>query len=245
MQGGSRRNAITSVRLCVTSVSSVVSAFLRDTMKKKLPRFFYTRDDVLQISKELLGKVLVTNFDGIKTSGIIVETEAYQGVVDRAAHSFGGRRTQRTEVMYAIGGTAYVYLIYGIHHLFNVVTGAEGTPTAALVRALEPLEGIDTMLYRRDKLKLDYTLTKGPGALAKALGIHKRDTGKSLLGNEIWIEDRGIAFDKKQIAASPRIGVDYAGEHALWDYRFYVKGNPWVSGKKTTDNRHQTQDRAK
>ncbi|HZG00810.1 MAG TPA: DNA-3-methyladenine glycosylase [Chitinophagales bacterium] len=200
-------------------------------MKKKLPRSFYTREDVLLIARELLGKVLVTNFDGVKTSGIIVETEAYQGVEDRAAHSFGGRRTPRTEVMYAIGGTAYVYLIYGIHHLFNVVTNGEGTPTAVLIRALEPLEGIDTMLYRRDKLKLDYTLTKGPGALAKALGIHKTHTGLSLLGNEIWIEDRGIAFDKKQIGASPRIGVDYAGEHALWDYRFYVKGNSWVSGK--------------
>lgn len=200
-------------------------------MKKKLPRSFYTREDALQISKELLGKVLVTNFDGKKTSGIIVETEAYQGVEDRAAHSFGGRRTQRTEVMYAVGGTAYVYLIYGIHHLFNVVTHDEGTPHAVLVRALEPVEGIGTMLHRRDKLKFDYTLTKGPGALAQALGIHKRDTGKSLLGKEIWIEDRGITFDNKQIAASPRIGVDYAGEHALWNNRFYVIGNPWVSGK--------------
>jgi DNA-3-methyladenine glycosylase len=199
-------------------------------VRKKLKRSFYTREDVLVISRELLGKVLVTNFKEGLTSGMIVETEAYQGVEDKAAHSYGGRRTKRTEIMYRQGGTAYVYFIYGIHHMFNVVTNAIDTPHAVLVRALEPIDGIDIMLHRRNKLKLDYTLTKGPGALAQALGIHKNQTGLSLLGNEIWIEDRGIKIPKSKIISSPRIGVDYAGEHAKWNYRFYVKDNPWVSG---------------
>ncbi len=193
-----------------------------------MPRSFYTRDDVLTISRELLGKVLVTNFTGVSTSGIIVETEAYQGIGDKAAHSFGGRRTPRTEIMYAQGGTAYVYLIYGIHHLFNVVTNKADTPHAILIRALEPLEGIDIMLHRRDKLQLDFTLTKGPGALSQAMGIHKSQTGVSLMKGDIWIEDRGIAIPKNKIMASPRIGVEYAGDHAEWLYRFYVKDNPWV-----------------
>lgn len=199
---------------------------------KKLDNSFYDRSNVLTISKELLGKVLVTNFDGELTSGRIVEVEAYNGVGDRASHAYGGRRTNRTEVMFGAGGTAYMYLIYGIHHLFNVVTNKKDTPHAVLVRALEPVEGIETMLRRTGKKKLDYTLTRGPGNLSKALGLMTRHTGWSLSSEEIYIGDDGFKLKKSDIIATPRIGVDYAGEDAKLPYRFYVKDNPYVSGRR-------------
>lgn len=198
---------------------------------KKLSIDFYRRNDVLEISRELLGKILVTKFDGIITSGRIVEVEAYAGAVDRASHAYGGRRTARNEVMYADGGIAYVYLCYGIHHLFNVVTNVKDTPHAILIRGLEPLKGIDSMLERTGKEKLDHTLTRGPGNLSKALGLFTSHSGYPLKGPEIFIADDGFAWSSKEIGASPRIGVDYAGAHALWPYRFYIKGNPFVSGK--------------
>lgn len=197
-----------------------------------LPESFYNRKNVVIIAKELLGKVLVTEFDGIRTAGMIVETEAYAGESDRASHAWGGRRTGRTEVMYGKGGTAYVYLCYGIHHLFNVVTNAEGTPHAILVRAIEPLEGIETMLKRRGKEKLTPALTAGPGALSMALGIYTRHTGLSLQGPQIFIEDRGIRIPKKDIVAGTRVGVAYALHDALRPYRFFIKGNPYVSKGK-------------
>jgi DNA-3-methyladenine glycosylase len=199
---------------------------------RKLPATFYKRDDVLIIAKELLGKILVTKFDGIETSGRIVEVEAYNGAIDKASHAYGGRRTNRTEVMYAHGGVAYVYLCYGIHHLFNVVSNDKDIPHAILIRALEPVKGIETMLKRTDKKKLDYTLTKGPGNVSKALGIHTKHSGISLLSKELYISDDGMRYTNKEIAASPRIGVDYAAEDALLKYRFYVKGNLYVSGDK-------------
>lgn len=198
-------------------------------MKKKLPRSFYTRDDVVTISKELLGKVLVTNLEGFYTSGIITETEAYQGPEDKASHAFGGRRTPRTEIMYAQGGTAYVYLCYGIHHLFNVVTNKRDVPHAVLIRAIEPLEGIEEMMERRNRYKADRILTAGPGSMSRALGITTKFTGVSLLGNVIWIEDRGNGISPTEIVAGKRIGVDYAGDHAEWHWRFTIKGNKWVS----------------
>ena len=198
---------------------------------KKLPESFYTRDKVLTIARELLGKVLVTKWNGITTSGRIVETEAYEGTPDRASHAFGGRRTARNEIMYAKGGNCYVYLCYGIHHLFNVVTNKKDIPHAILIRALDPLQGIDEMLRRRNKPKLDNTLTRGPGSLSVALGITTRQSGVSLQSRELFIADDGYVPDKKTIAASPRIGVDYAKEAAAWPYRFYIKGNPFVSGK--------------
>lgn len=198
---------------------------------EKLPISFYQRSDVLQIAKQLLGKLLVSKFKGITTSGRIVEVEAYAGVVDKASHAFGGRRTNRNEVMYANGGVAYVYLCYGIHHLFNVVTNDKGIPHAILIRALEPVKGIDEMLRRTGKKKLDNTLTRGPGNLSKAMGITVANTGISLHSKELFIADDGLVLDKKSIIASPRIGVDYAGKHALWHYRFYIRGNPFVSGK--------------
>jgi DNA-3-methyladenine glycosylase len=198
---------------------------------EKLGADFYAREDVVKIAWELLGKVLCTRFNGQFTCGRIVETEAYNGVVDRASHSFGGRRTNRTEIMYAEGGTAYVYLCYGIHHLFNVVTNAKDTPHAVLIRALEPLEGIDTMLMRTGKKKLDFSLTRGPGNVSKALGIATKHTGQNLFEDDsIWIADDGLPLHAINIISSPRIGVDYAGEDALLPYRFYVKGNKYVSG---------------
>ena len=197
---------------------------------RKLTPAFYQRDNVLLIAKELLGKVLVTKWNGIVTSGRIVEVEAYNGIIDKAAHSFNGRRTARNEVMYAEGGVAYVFLCYGIHQLFNVVTHGKETPQAILIRALEPMKGIDKMLLRVGKEKLDHTLTRGPGNLSKALGITTLHNGCSLQSKELFIADDNVAFNDKEIATSPRIGVDYAGEDALLPYRFYVKGNPFVSG---------------
>lgn len=198
---------------------------------EKIPVEFYRRKNVLQIARELLGKILVTRFNTIETSGRIVEVEAYNGIVDKASHAFRGRRTNRNEIMYAAGGVAYVYLCYGIHHLFNVVTHSKETPHAILIRAVEPVNGIDEMLKRTGKKKVDNTLTRGPGNLSKALGIFTSHSGLSLTGKELLIADDGFVFSKKEIAASPRIGVDYAGKHALLPYRFYIKGNPFVSGK--------------
>jgi DNA-3-methyladenine glycosylase len=198
---------------------------------KKLPLSFYRREDVLLIARELLGKVLVTRINGVVTTGRIVEVEAYAGIHDRASHAWAGRRTARNEVMYAKGGVAYVYLCYGIHHLFNVVTHGKEVPHAILVRALEPLEGITVMLQRTGKKKLDHTLTRGPGNLSKALGLQTTMSGHSLVSTDLWLADDGLRYPENQLVASPRIGVDYAGEHARWPYRFYVKGSGWVSGK--------------
>ena len=198
----------------------------------RLAESFYTRKDVVKIARELLGKVLVTEFDGILTAGMIVETEAYAGITDKASHAFGGRRTVRTEVMYMHGGAAYVYLCYGIHHLFNIVTNEADIPHAILIRAIEPLEGIDTMLARRGKTKLQPSLTAGPGALSMALGLTTKHTGNSLHGNDIYIEDRGIRISPKDIVAATRVGVAYAMDDALRLYRFYIRGNPYVSKGK-------------
>lgn len=199
---------------------------------KKLDQHFYNRPDVLKIARELLGKVIVTTFQGQLTSGRIVETEAYAGEGDRASHAWGGRRTNRTEVMYGLGGTAYVYLCYGIHQMFNVVTNQQGIPHAILVRAVEPLEGIDIMLQRTGKMKLDHSLTKGPGNVGKALGFFTRHTGLSLLSDDLFIADDGSRVKKADILATPRIGVDYAGDDAALPYRFIIPDNPYVSGKK-------------
>lgn len=188
----------------------------------KLQKDFYIREDVVLIAKELLGKVLITNFNGAISAGIITETEAYAGINDRASHAFGGRRTARTETMYATGGTAYVYLCYGIHHLFNVVTNQKDIPHAVLIRAIKPIEGMDVILKRRKQKEISNKLSSGPGTLSQALGIQTIHSGENLLGNKIWIEDRGIHFPDKEIIKSPRIGVDYAGADALLPYRFFV-----------------------
>ncbi len=186
----------------------------------KLDKAFYHREDVVQLGRELLGKVLCTHLEDRVTRAIITETEAYAGVSDRASHAFGGRRTRRTEPMYAVGGIAYVYLCYGIHHLFNVVTGPADTPHAILVRAAEPLDGQDVMLERRGKRKVDNTLLAGPGSLARALGISTALTGESLLADRLWIEDQNISVPDASVTVGVRVGVDYAGEDAARLYRF-------------------------
>ncbi|MFL5739117.1 MAG: DNA-3-methyladenine glycosylase [Flavisolibacter sp.] len=198
---------------------------------QKLPLSFYLRNDVVKISKELLGKVLVTNWNQELTSGRIVETEAYAGELDRASHAFRGR-TPRTSVMFGEGGRAYVYLCYGIHQMFNIVTNREGSPHAILIRALEPLEGINIMLRRAGKKKADYSLTRGPGNVGRALGFHVSQCGVNLTSDELFIADDGFKLSKNKIVSSPRVGVDYAGEHAEWHYRFFIKDSPYVSGKK-------------
>jgi DNA-3-methyladenine glycosylase len=200
---------------------------------KKLPATFYEGEDVVSISKELIGKILATRFEGKLTAGRIVETEAYNGVTDKASHAWNGRRTNRTEIMYAPGGVAYVYLCYGIHHLFNVVTNVKDTPNAVLIRAVEPVVGIDIMFERTNKSKAGYDLTRGPGNVSKALGIYTKHTGLNLNGDEIYIADDGFNYDPTAIIATPRIGVDYAGEDALLPYRFIAKNNLYVSGKKS------------
>ena len=193
---------------------------------------FYTRKDVTAIAKDLLGKIIVTYFDEELTAARITETEAYNGVVDKASHAYNNRRTKRTEIMYASGGSAYVYLCYGIHHLFNVVTNLKDTPHAVLIRAAEPLVGINTMLQRTHKSKPDKTLTSGPGNVSKALGIYTHHTGTDLKSEIFFIADDGFRLSKNKIIATPRIGVAYAAEDALLPYRFFIKDNIYVSGKK-------------
>ena len=188
----------------------------------KIPLSFYRNDNVVELSRKLLGKVLRTHIDGAVTAAIITETEAYAGVGDRASHAFGGRRTKRTEPMYACGGIAYVYLCYGIHHLFNVVTGPIDTPHAVLIRAGVPLLGGDVMAERRGRAADDPVLLSGPGSLAKALGITTQLTGSSLSGEAVWIEEHGIDVPDKAIEIGPRVGIDYAGEDAARPYRFRV-----------------------
>lgn len=200
--------------------------------KEKLGRDFFIREDVLQVSRELLGKYLATDFGEGVAAGRIVEVEAYRGPDDKASHAYGGRYTERTRVMYLPGGHAYIYLCYGIHHLFNVVAGEEGMAHAILIRALEPSDNPPLMLRRRAMSKVERRLTSGPGALSQALGITRHYTGTDMLGPEspIWIESRGAPVADTDICASPRIGVDYAGECAAWPWRFYLRGNLWVSG---------------
>jgi DNA-3-methyladenine glycosylase len=194
-----------------------------------LPLEYYQQEDVLFLSRDLIGKFLITNINGQKTSGMIVETEAYRGPEDRASHAYGLRRTKRNEAMYSAGGTCYVYLCYGIHSLFNVVTNHANVPHAILIRALEPDEGQDTMLLRRGKEKMAKNITAGPGALAQALGIETKHNGISLISHTIWLEDRGCRFSENEITASPRVGVAYAGEDAKLPWRFRLKNCPWTS----------------
>ena len=194
-----------------------------------LPASYYQTDDVVGTSKALIGKYLFTCIDGLLTGGYIVETEAYNGIVDKASHAFGNRNTPRTSTMFKAGGIAYVYLCYGIHEMFNIVTSVEGQPHAILIRAIEPTEGLDVMLMRRNMPVVKPNITSGPGSVAKALGISRKINAFSLESPEIWLEDRGLTFRNESIAAVPRVGVSYAAEDALLPYRFYVKGNPYVS----------------
>jgi len=194
----------------------------------KLPREFYTSANVLAVSRELLGKLLVVLApDGTRVSGMIVETEAYRGPQDRASHAFGGRRSKRTETMYQMGGCAYVYFVYGMYHQFNVVTNVEDIPHAILIRGLEPVEGIEVMRERRQG-HADRTLTNGPGKLCIALGIDRRLDAADLLGERVWIEE-GRKVTSRSITSGPRIGIDYAREWVDKPWRFWIKDNPYVS----------------
>jgi DNA-3-methyladenine glycosylase len=185
-----------------------------------IPSSFYQRNDVLAIAEDLLGKVLFTSIDGVTTGGVILETEAYRAPEDKASHAYNGRRTKRNEVMYGNGGIAYVYLIYGLHTMFNIVTNLEEIPHAILIRAIEPISGLEHMLKRRRKSKQDKTLTNGPGSLARALGITLKQNGTSLKGPEIWLEDHQIEVPKSQIIKCPRVGIDYAEEFVNHPWRF-------------------------
>jgi DNA-3-methyladenine glycosylase len=198
----------------------------------KLNREFYEREDVLTIAKELLGKCLFTNIDQKVTAGIIVETEAYIAPHDKASHAYNNKRTNRTEMFYGRGGISYVYLCYGIHHLFNIVTNRSDIPHAILIRAIEPIEGLSIMAKRRKRDQSDYSLTAGPGSLAMAMGISTIHNGVDLLENKIWLEDVNIRYAGCQIQKGPRVGVDYAEEWADKPYRFKIKDNPWTSKPK-------------
>ncbi|MEO7316531.1 MAG: DNA-3-methyladenine glycosylase [Ginsengibacter sp.] len=198
---------------------------------KKLPLSFYDRKDVLTIAREMLGKVVVTNIDGKITSGRIVETEGYRGTIDKASHAFKGKRTPRNEHMYQAAGTAYIYVCYGMHQMLNIVTNAENIPDAILIRAVEPLNGLNIMAQRTGKVEKDLTITRGPGNVGKSLGIHKLYSGIDLLDELIFLADDGFKFPEESIGVTKRIGVESAGADALLPYRFYLKGNKYVSGK--------------
>lgn len=187
-----------------------------------IPREYYLQDDVVSLSKDLIGKILFTKFRGKITAGIITETEAYAGINDKASHAYGGRRTNRNEVMYHQGGKAYVYLCYGLHHLFNIVTNIEEVPHAVLIRAIYPIIGEQEIFKRRNATKPNKNLTVGPGKVSQALGIQTKHNGLLLCRNQIWIEDQGIVFNQKQINVGTRIGVEYAKEDALLPYRFWI-----------------------
>jgi DNA-3-methyladenine glycosylase len=197
----------------------------------KLPREFYTRPNVLAVARDLLGKLLVVPAkNGKRVSGRIVEVEAYRGPQDRAAHSFGGRRTKRTETMYRIGGTAYVFFVYGMYNQFNVVSNVADAPHAVLIRAVEPVEGIELMRKRR-QAQPDYNLTNGPGKLCLALGIDRGLDAAELLGERVWLEE-GVKISRSLCASGPRIGFDFAQEWKDKPWRFWVKDNPFVSRSK-------------
>ena len=196
----------------------------------QLQKEFYTRKDVVQVARDLIGKVLCTSIDGNYSSGMITETEAYAGIGDRASHAWNARRTARTEIMYRIGGTAYVYLCYGIHSLFNVVTSGVDDPQAVLIRSIHPLEGLDIMSYRTGRNQIGLQEGKGPGKVSQLLGIHYSHSGLSLVDDpvdqakpQIWIEERKTGIDNMLLKTGPRVGVDYAGKDALLPYRFMLE----------------------
>lgn len=202
--------------------------------RELLSESFFQVDDVVQIARDLLGKVLLTQFDGQLCRARIVETEAYRAPDDQASHARNHTRTPRTEIMYARGGHVYVYLCYGIHHLFNVVTGPEDTAHAVLIRGIEPLANTAVMLNRRGMEKVGPQLTAGPGVLSKAMGIRTIHTGLFLPNpaSPIKIESDGYLLNPDQIGVSTRVGIAYAGEWALQPWRFFIRANPFVSKAK-------------
>lgn len=193
----------------------------------KLAPSFYRISDVTKIAKSLLGKFLVTDFKEGYSSGMIVETEAYSWK-ERGCHAFNHKKTNRNAAMFEAGGLSYVYLCYGVHELFNIVTNNEGLAEAVLIRALEPMEGIDLMMQRY-QTKKSKAITSGPGKLAKALGITREHNLIDLTGDTVWVEDRDLKIKPSNIVASARIGMNFPGDDAFLPWRFTIKGNEWVS----------------
>jgi len=208
----------------------MIKSLIMSDKSRILPQSFFMNEDILEVARALLGKILVTEFNGITTSGIIVETEAYRGLDDRASHAYPMKKTERTKTMFLDGGHCYIYLCYGLHHLFNVVAGKEGTPNAVLIRAIEPVLGFEEMMLRRNHTKFSPRLSSGPACVSQALGIDKNWNGHNLtLGESIWVENSCSENNLIKIGASTRIGVDYAGEDAKLPWRFFERENPWVS----------------
>lgn len=195
-----------------------------------LQRSFFLDDQVVSLSRQLLGKRLCVQSPEGLAVGRIVETEAYDGLTDKASHAYNGRRTRRTEIFYHQGGVAYVYLCYGIHSLFNIITGPEEVPHAVLIRAVEPVEGTNLMLQRRNQQNVKRNTTGGPALVSQALGITLEDNGVDLFNSHIWLEDDG--FSPEDITTGPRVGIGYAGDDAKLHWRFWVSGNRFVSPAK-------------
>ncbi|MFU8842198.1 MAG: DNA-3-methyladenine glycosylase [Bacteroidales bacterium] len=200
----------------------------------KLRSAFYLQEDVLNVARELLGKIIFTQINNEITGGMITETEAYAGTTDRASHAWNHRRTSRTGIMYRAGGVAYVYLCYGIHPLFNFVTAKPEIPHAVLLRGIYPLFGCDAMENRTGKKSTGKSFSDGPGKVTKALGISVSDNGISLTGNRIWVEDHGIVVKDEGVLITPRIGVAYAGSDASLPYRFLIADPGKIYGQKKT-----------
>lgn len=195
-----------------------------------MPEEFYSHEDILQQARLLLGKVLMTRVKGRVTSGVIVETEAYKAPEDKASHAHGNKRTGRTEVMFGNGGHAYVYLCYGIHEMFNVVVGPTEKAHAILIRAVEPLDGMEIIQDRRRLRRSGYNLGAGPGNLTRSLAIDRSMNGLNLMEREhVWIEDREVDPPAEKIVATPRVGIDYAEEWIEKPWRFILRDSPWVS----------------
>ena len=187
----------------------------------KIPQSYFQSNDVVFLARDLLGKSLFTKVNGQLTGGIITETEAYAGVNDKASHAYGGRRTPRTEVMFQKGGVSYVYLCYGIHHLFNIVTGEKDVPHAVLIRGIYPTTGINIIQSRRKNVKFN-SLANGPGKISRCLKLDLKQNAKRLDGNTVWVEDADLSSFETETIVGKRVGIDYAGEDALLPYRFIL-----------------------
>jgi len=213
----------------MTSASSAMGGKLLRGSLARLPKSFFRRD-AETMARELLGRYLVRRSEAGRSIVRIVETEAYLGEKDPASHSFGGRRTTRTETMYRAGGVAYVYFIYGIHHCMNVVTGASEEASAVLVRAGEPIAGLGSMTRHRGLRRTPRAgdLAGGPGKLCQALGVDRSLDGVDLTRGELRVVE-GVPVGAESIVTGPRVGVDYAGEAAHWPLRYGIAGNPHVS----------------
>lgn len=195
-----------------------------------LPQSYYQSEDVLALAQDLLGKIIVSEVDGYRVAARIVETEAYKAPEDKASHAYGNKKTARTATMYEQGGRSYIYLCYGIHHLCNVVTGPKDVAHAVLIRAVEPIQGVDIINDRRQVKGSRYNTANGPGKWTQAMGITTRFNNHTYHDNHslIRIYD-GPSIPSKDVVESARVGVEYAKECALWPWRYYIRDNPWVS----------------